>query len=196
MNFGRLLVIFVDRRVFQQPSSLDFGGLRLRLSFGWSWSTSLASSHFSTCFHVIFCTCFRLIFPLALAFLFDLLRGSTCFVFRLASCFDLHCVDLSMNLRALAVNSLCGLIIFRMLGAYVDSSLDTLIPALWVHSLPLDFCVVKCILILHSGTSGRVIVYGDFVSGRVIPLLKGRCSADDLSLLIGIVARFRTRRLP
>ena len=170
MNFSRLLVIFVDRRVFQQPSSLDFGGLRLRLSFGWSWSTSLASSHFSTCFHVIFCTCFGLIFPLALAFLFDLLHGSTCFVFRLASCFDLHCVDLSTTLRAFAVNSPGGLIIFRMLGAYVDSSVGTLIPALWVHLLPLDFCVVKCILILHSGTSGSVI-----------PLFKRRCSADDLS---------------
>ena len=170
MNFGRLLVIFVDRRVFRQPSSLDFGGLRLRLSFGWSWSTSLASSHFSTCFRLIFTLAFVSFFPLALAFLVDLLRGSTCFVFRLASCFNLHCVDLSTTLRALAVNSLGGLIIFQMQGAYVDSSLGTLIPALWVHLLPLDFCVVKCILILHSGTSGRVI-----------PLFNRRCSADDLS---------------
>jgi len=47
MNFGRLLVIFVDRRVFWQPSSLDFGGLRLRLSVG----------------------LLRLIFPLALSVL-------------------------------------------------------------------------------------------------------------------------------
>jgi len=31
------------------------------------------------------------------------------------------------------VNSLGGLIIFRMLGAYVDSSAVTLIPVLWVH---------------------------------------------------------------
>ena len=83
-----------------------------------------------------------------------------------------------------------------MLGAYVDSSLGTHIPALWVHLLPLDFSVVKWILILDSGTSGRVIVYGDFGSGRVIPLFKGRCSADDISLLIGIVAQFCTRRLP
>ena len=72
-----------------------------------------------------------------------------------------------------------------MLGAYVDSSLGTLIPALWVHLLPLDFSVVKCTLVLHSG-----------ISGRVIPLFKRRCSADDLSLLIGIVARFCTRHLP
>jgi hypothetical protein len=91
--------------------------------------------------------------------------------------------------------SLGGLIIFRMLGAYVDSSLGTLIPALWVHLLPLGFSVGKCILVRHSGTSGRVIVYEDFGSGRVIPLFKGRCSADDLSSLIGIVARFFTRRL-
>jgi len=80
-----------------------------------------------------------------------------------------------------------------MLGAYVDSLPGTLIPALWV---PLDFSVVKCTLVLHSGISGRVIIYGDFGSGRVIPLFERRCSADDLSPLIGIVARFRTRRLP
>jgi len=81
MNFGTLLLIFVDQHVFQQPSSLDFGGLRHRLSFGWSWSTSLASSHFYTCFH--------LVFPLAVVFLVDLLRVSTCFVFQVALCFDL-----------------------------------------------------------------------------------------------------------
>jgi len=61
-----------------------------------------------------------------------------------------------------------------MPGAYVDSSLGTLITALWV---PLGFSVVKCTLVLHSGTSGRVI-----------PLFKGRCSADDLSPLNGVVA--------
>jgi hypothetical protein len=66
-----------------------------------------------------------------------------------------------------------GFIIFRMLGAYVDF-FGTLVPALWV---PLDYSVVKCTLVLHSGTSGRVI-----------PLFKGRCSADDLSPLIGVVA--------
>ena len=71
------------------------------------------------------------------------------------------------------MNPLGGLIIFRMLGAYVDSS-GTLIPALWV---PLDFYLVKCTVVLHSSTSGRVI-----------PLIKGRCSADDLSPLIGVVA--------
>jgi hypothetical protein len=146
------------------------------LSFGWSWSTSLASSHFSTCFRLIFTLAFVSFFPLALAFLVDLLRVSTCFVFRLASCCDLLRLDLSTSLRALAVNSLGGLIIFRMLGAYVDSS-GTLISARWVHPSPLDFSVVKCTLVLHSG-----------ISGRVIPLFKGRCSADDLSLLIGIVA--------
>jgi len=47
MSFGRLWVIFVDRRVLWQPSCLDFGGLRLRLSLG----------------------LLRLIFPLTLSFL-------------------------------------------------------------------------------------------------------------------------------
>jgi len=72
-----------------------------------------------------------------------------------------------------------------MLGADVDSWLGTLIPALLV---PLDFSVVKCTLVLQSGTSSSVIVYEDLGSGRVIPLFKGRCSADNLSPLIGIVA--------
>jgi len=138
MNFCRLLVIFVDRRVFRQHSSLDFGGLRLRLSFGWSWSASPASSHF--------CTCFRLIFPLDLAILFDSLWSLTCFVFRLASCFDLLRLDLATSLRAVAVNPLGGLIIFRMLGAYVDS-FGTLISARWVHPSPLDLSVVECTLV-------------------------------------------------
>jgi len=176
MNFGRLLVILVDRRVFRQPSSLDFGGLRLRLSFGWSCSNSLASSHFYTCF--------RLVFPLALAFLVDLLRVSTFFVFRIASGCDLLRLDLSTSFRVLAVNSLSGLIIFRMLGAYLYSS-GMLISARWVHPSPLDFCVVKCTLDFHSGISRRVIL-----------VFERCCSADDLSPLIGIVAQFRTGRLP
>ena len=83
------------------------------------------------------------------------------------------------------MNSLGGLIIFRMLGAYVDSS-GTLISARWVHPSPLDFSVVKCTLVFHSGISGRVIVYEDFGSCRVIPLFQGRCSADDLSPQIGL----------
>jgi len=78
-----------------------------------------------------------------------------------------------------------------MLGAYVDAS-GTLIPTLWVHLSRLSGCrwtsLSLSALCLHSGTSDRVIVYEDFGSGRVIPLFKGRCSADDLSLLIGIVA--------
>jgi len=150
-------------------------------------STSLASSHFSTCFRLIFTldfvSFFHLLWPFLLtcfvfrlASCFDLLRVSTCFVFRLASYCDLLRLDLSTSLRALAVNSLGGLIIFRMLGAYVDSSV-TLISARWVHPSPLDFSVIKCTLVLHSG-----------VTGRVIPLFKPRCSADDISPLIGIVA--------
>jgi hypothetical protein len=85
-----------------------------------------------------------------------------------------------------------GLIILRMLDAYVDSS-GTLIPALWV---PLDFFFVKCTLVIHTGTSSRVVVYENFGSGRVIPLFKGCCSADNSPPLIGVLARFRTRRLP
>jgi len=72
-----------------------------------------------------------------------------------------------------------------MLGVYVDSSLGTFILALWVHLSLLDFSVVKCILVVYSGTSGRVIVYEDFGSYRVNPLFAGRCSANDLSPLIG-----------
>ena len=73
------------------------------------------------------------------------------------------------------MNFLGGLIIFRMLGACVDSS-GTLILALWVHLSPLDFSVVKCILVLNSGTSGRVI-----------PLFKCHCIADELSPVFGLV---------
>ena len=89
------------------------------------------------------------------------------------------------------MNSLGELIIFRMLGAYVDSS-GTLIPALWVHLSPLSGCrwtsLSLSALCLHSGTSYRVIVCGDFGSGMVFTLFNSRRSADDLSLLIGIVA--------
>ena len=59
----------------------------------------------------------------------------TCFVFRLAFRLFGLCLVCSrcLCLWALAVISLGGLIIFRMLGAYVDSSPGTLIPALCVH---------------------------------------------------------------
>jgi hypothetical protein len=77
-------------------------------------------------------------------------------------------------LGAYVDTSVGGLIIFRMLGAYVDSSLGTHIPVLRVR---LDFCGMNYILVLYSGTSGRVI-----------PLFKRNCSADDLSLLIGAIA--------
>jgi len=66
-------------------------------------------------------------------------------------------------------------------------SVGTLILALWVHLLLLDFSVVKFTLVLHSGTSRRVIIYEVFSCGRVILLFKGCCSADDLSPLIGTV---------
>ena len=112
MNFGRLLVIFVDRRVLWQPSSLDFGGLRLRLSLG----------------------LLRLIFPLALSFLWltlivDLLRVSTCFSpFRTS----LGLFSLSLTL-GFGRDFSRWAYIFRMLGAYVDSLPGTLIPAVWVN---------------------------------------------------------------
>jgi len=64
------------------------------------------------------------------------------------SVFELISIDCSNR-------SLDGLI-FRMLGAYFDSLLGVLIPALWV---PLEFAVIECTLVHHSGTSGRVIVY-------------------------------------
>jgi len=54
------------------------------------------------------------------------------------------------------MNSLGGLIIFGMLGAYDESS-GMLITALWVHLSPLDFSVIRWTLVLHSGTSGRAI---------------------------------------
>jgi len=165
MWLGKLLVIFVDWCIFWQPLSLDFRGFRLGLL---SLIFHLLSSHFYTC-------C-RIIFPLALGFLVELLGVSTCFVIRLASCCHLLCLDISTSFLALAVNFLCGLIIFRMLGVYVDSSV-MVIPTLWVHVSPLDFSAVKCTVILHSG-----------ISGRIIPLLNCRCSVDDVSSLFGVVA--------
>jgi hypothetical protein len=162
------------------------------------WLVLVDFACFVSFFHLLssyFYTCFRLIFRLALAFLVDLRRVSTCFVFRVASWWDLLRLDLSTSLRALAVSTLGGLIIIQMLGAYVDSS-GTLITARWVHPSPMDFSVVKCTLVLHSGASGRVIVYDDFGSCRVITLFQGRCSAGDLSPQIGLVTRFCTRRLP
>jgi len=95
--------LFVEQSVFRKPSSLDFGGLRLRCSFGWSWSTCFVSF-----FHLLsshFCTCLRLIFPLVLCFhcdftsVVDLLRVWTCFVHRLAACFDLLRPDLPTSFR-------------------------------------------------------------------------------------------------
>jgi hypothetical protein len=179
MNFSRYFVTIVNRGVLRQHSSLNFGGLRLRLSFGWSWTMWLELFHFYTCF--------CLVFPLPLAFLVGRHPVSTCFLFRLASCCDLLWLDLSTSLRALAVNSLGGLITFRLLGAYVDSS-GTLISARWVHSSLRDFSVVKSTLVRHSGASGRVIVYEDFGYCGVIHLFKHRCSTDDVFPLIGVVA--------
>ena len=112
-------------------------------------------------------------------------------------------VLMDLFLGALVNHSLGRLIIFGMLGAYDDSS-GTLIPA---GRVPLDISVVKCTLVLHSGTSGRVIVYEDFGSGRVIVnedfgsgwvihIFKGCSSADDSSPQIGVLARFCARRLP
>jgi hypothetical protein len=88
---------------------------------------------------------------------------------------------------ALPVNSLGGLNIFWMLGAYVDSSLGTLIPALWVH-----YCcwTTPSLSALWSFIPAPPVgsLYEDFGSGRVIPLFPGRCSTDESSPLIGFVA--------
>jgi len=181
MDLDRRMVICIVRRVFRHPSSLDFGGLRPHLSLGWYWSTCFVSflylltSHFPTRFGLAFDSLGH--WP---AWCFDLYRALTRFVFRLVfHLFGLRLVcSRCLWLWALAVNSL-----------------GMLIPALWVQLLPLGFSVGKCILVRHSSTSGRVVVYGDFGSSRVIPLLKGRCSANDLSPRFGIVAQFCTRRL-
>jgi len=136
------------------------------------------------------CHLLRLLFPLAFISFFHFLWRSllTCFAVWLALCFDLLRVDPSCSLCnfgrrlgcscslgrwALAVNPLGRLVIFQMLLVYVDCS-GTVIPALWV---PLDFSVVECTVVLHSGTSGRVIT-----------LFKCRSSANFWSPPIGVVA--------
>jgi len=140
MNFGRLWWFLL--------TDASFGSLRLWISEVFDFACLLAGLGRLRLLH--------LIFPLAFIPFLHLLSPFflTCFVVRLASCFNLLCVDLSTSFRlfglrsvysrylwlwALAVNSLGGLIIFRMLGAYVDSS-GTLIPALWVHLSPLSGC--------------------------------------------------------
>jgi len=70
-----------------------------------------------------------------------------------------------------------------MLGAYVESS-GMLIPALQVM---LDFSVVRCTLLLHCGTTCRVIAYEDFSSSRVIPHFKAHFDAHNSSPVIGVV---------
>jgi len=74
-------------------------------------------------------------------------------------------VDHSLGL--FAMNSLGGLTTFRMLGASVDSFWGTKIAALMVL---LDISVVKYTLVIHSGTSGRVISRFEL-----------RCSADHIT---------------
>ena len=164
MIFRRLLVILVDWHICCKSSSPDFGGVQLRLSFP------------------LLC----LIFPLAMSYLWLTLM-LTYFMFWL--CFPLFGLRFLRSrclwLWALAVNSVDGLILFRMLGAYVDSSLGTLVPVVFVHLSPLDISVGMCNFVLHCD-----------ISGKVTPLTKHHCSADDLSCLIGIVARFCTRHPP
>jgi len=82
------------------------------------------------------------------------------------------------------MNYVGGLIIFRMLCAYIHSS-GMLISAISVHLSLLHFSVGRCTLVLYSSKSGRVI-----------PLCKCHCSASDLSLVIGIAAQFCTHRHP
>ena len=67
-----------------------------------------------------------------------------------------------------------GIIIFRLLGEAVDSSV-TLVPGL---RGPLDFCALQCTLDRHSGSFCRVI-----------PFFTGSCSAEDIFVLIVVVAR-------
>jgi hypothetical protein len=124
MNFGSLLVIFVDQRVFWQPLSLDVGGFQLCLSLGLPWSTSLPLSHFSTLF--------RLILALAFISFFDLLWPFflTCFVFRLALCFNLLCVATCFVIRlASFLDLLCisTCIMFRLLYTFSDFAWSVLV---------------------------------------------------------------------
>jgi len=146
-----------------------------RLSTCFASFLHLLSSHFPTRFGLAFESLGH--WP---AWCFDLFRASTRFVFRLA-------------FRLFGLRLVCSHCLW--LWALAVNSLGTLIPALWVQLLPLGFSVGRCILVRHSGTSGRVIVYEDFGSGRVTPLFKGRCSADDLSPLFRIVAQFCIHRL-
>jgi len=160
------------------------------LDFWWSLlaDTSLGSLHLwisEEFAFACFLPCFDSYFHLHCPF-FDSLWLLTCFVFHLAfhlfglplvySCFLWH--------SALPVNSLSNLIIFRMLGVYVDSSLGTLIPTLWVHISLLDFSVVECNLVLLSR-----------MPSRVSSLFKRCCSADNFHHLNGIAPRFCTCRL-
>jgi len=161
-------------------TDVSFGSLRLWTSevFDFAWLLAglgrLALSHFSTCF-VSFLDLLSSHFPtrfgLAVdslgywpAWCFDLFRALTRFVFRLA-------------FRLFGLRLVCSRCLW--LWGLAVNSLGTLIPAFWVQWLPLGFSVGKCILVRHSGTSSRVVVYEDFGFGRVIPLFKGRCSADD-----------------
>ena len=165
----------------------------------------LASSLF-TCFIVFFhlrfhffnthCSLICLVFRLALrldflcvstspvfglAFCLDLLFVSTCLILNSSTTFLIFglrlCCSRLLTPQPLTVTSVGGLIIFQMLGAYMDS-FSTHIPALWVHLLLLGLSVVYFTLVLYSGTSDMVILYDDFGSSMVIPLLNGHWSTN------------------
>ena len=157
MNLGRLLVIFVDRSVFRQPSSLDFSGLRLRLSFDRSWSAWLASSDFSACFRLIFTVAFvsffHLLWPVLLtclvfqlAWCFNLLGVSTCLVFQLACCFDLFGVLTCFVFR------LASSLTLRLLFAIVDFAWSVLVVSLGFGREMID--VFRGMAIVKTSTIG------------------------------------------
>jgi len=174
MNLGRLLVIFVDRSVFRQPSSLDFSGLRLRLSFDRSWSAWLASSDFSACFRLIFTVAFvsffHLLWPVLLtclvfqlAWCFNLLGVSTCLVFQLAWCFNLLgvstclvfqlacCFDL-FGVLTCFVFRLASSLTLRLLFAIVDFAWSVLVVSLGFGREMID--VFRGMAIVKTSTIG------------------------------------------
>jgi hypothetical protein len=116
-------------------------------------------------------------------------------VFRLAFCLSdfawavlIFYGDVALALIALPIGLhmdcfLGGLHVFWMLGGYVQSS-GTLIPTLQVM---LDISVVRCTLLLHCGTTCKVIAYEDFSSSWVIHHFKVHFDAHNSSPVIGIV---------
>jgi len=182
MNFGRLLVISFGTSWLTDAS---FASLCLWISDVFDFACLLAGLGWLA---LSLFACFVSVFDLFCPF-FDSPWLLTCFEFQLAFClFGLRLVcSRCLCLWALAVNSLGGLIIFRMLGAYVDSSRGTLIPAFCVHyRRRASLSLIAPWSFIPSPLAGSS--YADISSDRLITLVKGRYSANDSSRLIGEVS--------